>query len=80
MKPKQLTALVNGINKFVKTYGVYPSNAIMDLDTLKQVKEEIAALPESDKATRRTIKRTKLVESTTGVKYHITFAMNDHSL
>ncbi len=80
MKTQRLTALVNGINKFVKDYGVYPSNAIMDPDTLKQVQEEIAGLPDSDKAIRRTIKRTKLIEGTTGVKYHITFAMNDHSL
>ena len=80
MRAKRLTALVNGINKFVKSYGVYPENAIMDPDTLKQVQSEIEALPEGDKATRRTIKRTKLVESTTGVKYHITFAMNDNSV
>ncbi len=80
MKAKRLTALVNGIKKFVKDYGVYSANAIMDPDTLKQVQSEIEALPESDKATRRTIKRTKLVESTTGVKYHITFAMNDNSI
>lgn len=80
MRAKRLTTLVNGINKFVKSYGVYPENAIMDPDTLKQVQSEIEALPEGDKATRRTIKRTKLVESATGVKYHMIFGMDDHSL
>ena len=68
--------LVNGIERYKTQYGSYPRFAFMDAETRQEALKQIAELPEGDKATKRTIKRTQLVERS-DIKYQIRFGMSE---
>lgn len=80
MATKRLTALVNGIDDFVKKYGVYPHIAVMHPTSLSQLKREIEETPLKMKNIHRAIKRTELTQDPTMAKGSIVFTMKDKSL
>lgn len=76
MKTSSIKMLVNGINRYLKEYGVYPTCAFMDDGTREDLLKRIAELPKEDKVTRRTIKRTRLIQRE-NIQHHIKFGMSE---
>lgn len=76
MRISKLKSFVSGIERYKKEYGCYPRYAFLSSTHRDGLLKEISNIPEQDKATRRTIKRTQLIQRE-GVQHHIRFGMGE---
>lgn len=74
---KRVTAMVNGVQKFVRDYSVKPDIAMMHPTTLDELKAEIHAA--DSKPVRLALRGIELTPNQTAQRNEILFLMDDGS-